>query len=323
MPAMVARSTRATTSCAAGARTGRTRSSSRRLPSILANRLISWATGVRLHDYGCSLKVFRAEVVKPLQLYGEMHRFLPALASEMGVAHRRAPVNHRARVHGRSKYGISRTVRVRARSADRQVPAELLDPAAADLRAARHGDGLLGRAHPGLSRLERSAADRRSRERHGRCSCSASCSSSPACSSSRSVCWPSSRPGRITSRRASRSMSSANGTGDGDGRLIAATMSGRAPRGALSMTRRLLSVLVPIVSWPRRRLWEPRPQVRRRARRPAAPSWTSGTSAARSAPGSWTASARSAPSRPGCGSGRTSTSWSRAGMPATSSRGGD
>jgi glycosyltransferase involved in cell wall biosynthesis len=84
----------------------------RRLPSMLANRLISWATGVRLNDYGCSLKVFRAEVVKPLRLYGEMHRFLPALASEMGVCIAELPVNHRARAHGRSKYGISRTVRV-------------------------------------------------------------------------------------------------------------------------------------------------------------------------------------------------------------------
>jgi hypothetical protein len=84
----------------------------RRLPSMIANRLISWATGVRLNDYGCSLKVFRAEVVKPLRLYGEMHRFLPALASEMGVRIAEQPVNHRARVHGRSKYGISRTVRV-------------------------------------------------------------------------------------------------------------------------------------------------------------------------------------------------------------------
>ncbi len=84
----------------------------RRLPSMLANRLISWATGVRLNDYGCSLKVFRAEVVKPLRLYGEMHRFLPALASEMGVRIAEVPVNHRARVHGRSKYGISRTIRV-------------------------------------------------------------------------------------------------------------------------------------------------------------------------------------------------------------------
>jgi glycosyltransferase involved in cell wall biosynthesis len=85
---------------------------SRRLPSILANRLISWATGVALHDYGCSLKVFRAEVVKPLKLYGEMHRFLPAIASEMGVRIDEVVVNHRARVHGRSNYGISRTIRV-------------------------------------------------------------------------------------------------------------------------------------------------------------------------------------------------------------------
>jgi glycosyltransferase involved in cell wall biosynthesis len=84
----------------------------RRLPSQIANKLISWATGVRLNDYGCSLKVFRAEVVKPLRLYGELHRFLPALASEMGVVIAEEPVNHRARVHGRSKYGISRTVRV-------------------------------------------------------------------------------------------------------------------------------------------------------------------------------------------------------------------
>jgi glycosyltransferase involved in cell wall biosynthesis len=84
----------------------------RRLPSSLANRLISWATGVRLNDYGCSLKVFRAEVVKPLRLYGELHRFLPALASEMGVRIAEQPVHHRPRIHGRSKYGISRTIRV-------------------------------------------------------------------------------------------------------------------------------------------------------------------------------------------------------------------
>jgi len=84
----------------------------RRLPSMIANRLISWATGVKLNDYGCSLKVFRAEVVKPLRLYGEMHRFLPALASEQGVLIAEQPVNHRARQHGRSKYGIGRTFRV-------------------------------------------------------------------------------------------------------------------------------------------------------------------------------------------------------------------
>jgi glycosyltransferase involved in cell wall biosynthesis len=84
----------------------------RRLPSMIANRLISMATGVRLHDYGCSLKVFRSEVVKPLKLYGEMHRFLPAIASEQGVAIAERVVNHRARRHGRSKYGIGRTIRV-------------------------------------------------------------------------------------------------------------------------------------------------------------------------------------------------------------------
>jgi glycosyltransferase involved in cell wall biosynthesis len=84
----------------------------RRLPSEIANKLISWSTGVRLHDYGCSLKVFRAEVVKPLKLYGEMHRFLPAIASEMGVAITEVEVNHRARKHGTSKYGLSRTFRV-------------------------------------------------------------------------------------------------------------------------------------------------------------------------------------------------------------------
>ena len=84
----------------------------RRLPSMIANAVISYATGVKLHDYGCSLKVFRAEVVKPMKLYGEMHRFLPAIASEQGVAIVEKVVNHRARVHGRSNYGISRTLRV-------------------------------------------------------------------------------------------------------------------------------------------------------------------------------------------------------------------
>jgi glycosyltransferase involved in cell wall biosynthesis len=85
---------------------------SRTVPSMIANRLISWATGVRLHDYGCSLKAFRAEVVKPLRLYGEMHRFIPAIASEQGVAITEVEVNHRPRRHGSSNYGISRTIRV-------------------------------------------------------------------------------------------------------------------------------------------------------------------------------------------------------------------
>ncbi len=84
----------------------------RRVPSMIANWLISTATGVALHDYGCSLKVFRAEVVKPLRLYGEMHRFLPAIASEQGVRIAEVVVNHRARRAGTSKYGLSRTIRV-------------------------------------------------------------------------------------------------------------------------------------------------------------------------------------------------------------------
>jgi glycosyltransferase involved in cell wall biosynthesis len=84
----------------------------RRMPSVLANKLISWATGVDLHDYGCSLKVFRAEVVKPLRLYGEMHRFLPAIASQIGVTIAEMIVNHRPRRAGATKYGLSRTIRV-------------------------------------------------------------------------------------------------------------------------------------------------------------------------------------------------------------------
>jgi glycosyltransferase involved in cell wall biosynthesis len=84
----------------------------RRLPSIMANRLISWITGVRLHDYGCTLKALRSEVAKELRLYGEMHRFIPAIANWIGVRVGEVKVNHRARQFGKSKYGIGRTVRV-------------------------------------------------------------------------------------------------------------------------------------------------------------------------------------------------------------------
>ena len=84
----------------------------RRLPSNAANWLISRTTGVRLHDYGCSLKVFRGEVVRSLRLYGEMHRFVPAIASEQGVRIAEVEVNHRPRRFGASKYGLSRTMRV-------------------------------------------------------------------------------------------------------------------------------------------------------------------------------------------------------------------
>lgn len=85
---------------------------SRRFPSLVANKMISWVTGVKLHDYGCTLKAFRKEVVKNIRLYGELHRFIPAVASWMGVSIDEVPVNHRSRKFGRSKYGISRTIRV-------------------------------------------------------------------------------------------------------------------------------------------------------------------------------------------------------------------
>jgi glycosyltransferase involved in cell wall biosynthesis len=84
----------------------------RRLPSLLANRLISSITGVRLHDYGCTLKAFRHEVVKSVSIYGEMHRFIPAIASGMGVEVAEIPVNHHPRTTGKSKYGLFRTVKV-------------------------------------------------------------------------------------------------------------------------------------------------------------------------------------------------------------------
>lgn len=84
----------------------------RRFPSMVANRLISEITGVRLHDYGCSLKAYRREVVKNIRLYGELHRFMPALASWMGVQVTEVPVNHRPRKFGQTKYGLSRTIRV-------------------------------------------------------------------------------------------------------------------------------------------------------------------------------------------------------------------
>src|SRR3990172_8184904 len=84
----------------------------RRLPSMIANRLISWTTRVKLHDYGCTLKAMRKEVAKNLKLYGEMHRFIPAIAFERGARIAELKVNHRPRLRGQSKYGITRTLRV-------------------------------------------------------------------------------------------------------------------------------------------------------------------------------------------------------------------
>ena len=84
----------------------------RKLPSRIANRLIGRVTGVKLHDYGCSLKAYRREVLSDMRLYGELHRFLPALAFIEGARITEVKVNHRARQFGSSKYGIDRTFRV-------------------------------------------------------------------------------------------------------------------------------------------------------------------------------------------------------------------
>jgi glycosyltransferase involved in cell wall biosynthesis len=85
---------------------------SRKIPSQLANALISKVTKVPLHDYGCALKAYRARVIGDLRLYGELHRFIPALASEVGAKIVEVPVRHHARAAGVSKYGIDRTIRV-------------------------------------------------------------------------------------------------------------------------------------------------------------------------------------------------------------------
>lgn len=85
---------------------------SRKIPSQIANRIISWIGGVPLHDYGCSLKAYRRDVIQDVKLYGEMHRFIPIYASWAGARVTEIPVDHHARTMGRSKYGISRTVKV-------------------------------------------------------------------------------------------------------------------------------------------------------------------------------------------------------------------
>ncbi|MDR2416845.1 MAG: glycosyltransferase family 2 protein [Holosporales bacterium] len=85
---------------------------SRKLPSLIANRLISYISGVKLNDYGCSLKAYRRSVLENVQLYGEMHRFVPIYAHLAGARVTEIPVNHFPRLTGKSKYGISRTVKV-------------------------------------------------------------------------------------------------------------------------------------------------------------------------------------------------------------------
>lgn len=85
---------------------------SRNLPSFLANKLASWVSGVRLHDYGCTLKAYRREVLERIHLYGELHRFIPALASSVGARIAEIEVTHHPRKFGKSKYGFTRTFRV-------------------------------------------------------------------------------------------------------------------------------------------------------------------------------------------------------------------
>jgi dolichol-phosphate mannosyltransferase len=84
----------------------------RKIPSMLANRLISWIGGVPLHDYGCSLKAYRRESLQDVRLYGEMHRFIPIYASWAGARVTEIPVEHHPRTMGKSKYGLSRTIKV-------------------------------------------------------------------------------------------------------------------------------------------------------------------------------------------------------------------
>ncbi len=84
----------------------------RKIPSMIANRLVSWVSGVKLHDYGCSLKAYRRDILKGVRLYGELHRFLPICASWNGAKVTEIGVNHRQRIFGKSKYGLSRTYKV-------------------------------------------------------------------------------------------------------------------------------------------------------------------------------------------------------------------
>jgi len=101
----------------------------RHVPSAVANWLLGMVTGVRLHDNGCSLKVYRAKVVKPLKLRPGMHRYLPAIASQLGGRVAEVEVSHRPRQHGRSKYNLSRTFRVLADLTQlRRLMREAVDP---------------------------------------------------------------------------------------------------------------------------------------------------------------------------------------------------
>lgn len=84
----------------------------RTLPSVMANSLISWVTGVHLHDYGCTLKAYRREVLDEFHLYGETHRFIPVFAHSVGARIAELPVHHHPRLHGKANYGLERTMKV-------------------------------------------------------------------------------------------------------------------------------------------------------------------------------------------------------------------
>ena len=96
----------------AGIRTNRKDTRIRKIPSRIANKLIRTTTGVTLHDYGCTLKIFRREIAKNLDLYGDMHRFIPVLAALQGAKMTEMPVKHHPRIHGKSKYGMGRIIKV-------------------------------------------------------------------------------------------------------------------------------------------------------------------------------------------------------------------
>ena len=98
--------------CAAGGRTDRISSRTRRVSSVIANWIIGLVTGVRIHDNGCSLKAYRASVIKRVPLYGEMHRFIPAMSTQADARIAEIVVNHHPRRFGASKYGIGRVWRV-------------------------------------------------------------------------------------------------------------------------------------------------------------------------------------------------------------------
>ena len=158
--------------------------------SRVFNAVTGWLSGVRLHDMNCGLKAFRVEVARELDLYGELHRFIPVLAHDLGFRVTELPVNHRPREHGRSRYGMERYVRgfldlltVTFMGRYRHRPLHLFGGLGLAARRGRHRDPRLPDGRE---------AERASRSGTGRCSCSACCSSWSGSSSSRSACSPSS-----------------------------------------------------------------------------------------------------------------------------------